>query len=324
MIDKLELIKDENISSKIYNIRGLQVMLDSELAELYGVETKVFNQAVKRNEERFPENFRVQLTEEEFKHLRSQSATSSEDKFLRSQIVTLEKEDLKSQGMLSEDMRGKHRKYLPYVFTEQGVSMLSAVLKSPTAIEMSIKIINSFVEMRRFLSSNGELFQRLDLIEKRQLAFEMKTDDKFDKIFSAIESNEVKPKQGIFFDGQIFDAYTFVTDLIKSAKSSIILIDNYIDETVLTMLSKREKGCIATIYTKTISEALKLDLKKHNSQYPSIEIKNLSEAHDRFIIIDDKEIYHIGASLKDLGKKWFAFSKFDINAFEILNKLKSY
>ncbi len=297
MTDKLELIKDENISSKIYNIRGLQVMLDRDLAVLYQTETRTLKQTVKRNIDRFPSDFMFELSEEDMNLMVSQSVIPSKSYFGGAK---------------------------PFAFTEQGVSMLSSVIKTSVAVEISLKIIRTFVEMRRFLSSNGELFQRLDLIEKRQLAFEMKTDDKFDKIFSAIESNEVKPKQGIFFDGQIFDAYTFVTDLIKSAKSSIILIDNYIDETVLTMLSKREKGCIATIYTKTISEALKLDLKKHNSQYPSIEIKNLSEAHDRFIIIDDKEIYHIGASLKDLGKKWFAFSKYDINAFEILKKLKSY
>lgn len=296
MTDKLELIKDENISSKIYNIRGLQVMLDRDLAVLYQTETRTLKQTVKRNIDRFPSDFMFELSEEDMNLMVSQSVIPSKSYFGGAK---------------------------PFAFTEQGVSMLSSVIKTSVAVEISLKIIRTFVEMRRFLSSNGELFQRLDLIEKRQLAFEMKADDKFDKIFSAIESNEIKPKQGIFFDGQIFDAYTFVTDLIKSAKSSIILIDNYIDETVLTMLSKREKGCTATIYTKTISEALKLDLKKHNSQYPSIEIKNLSEAHDRFIIIDDKEIYHIGASLKDLGKKWFAFSKFDINAFEILNKLKN-
>ena len=295
MTDKLELIKDENISSKIYNIRGLQVMLDRDLAVLYQTETRTLKQTVKRNIDRFPSDFMFELSEEDMNLMVSQSVIPSKSYFGGAK---------------------------PFAFTEQGVSMLSSVIKTSVAVEISLKIIRTFVEMRRFLSSNGELFQRLDLIEKRQLAFEMKTDDKFEKIFSAIESNEVKPKQGIFFDGQIFDAYTFVTDLIKSAKSSIILIDNYIDETVLTMLSKREKGCRAIIHTKTISEALKLDLKKHNSQYPPIEIKSFSEAHDRFILIDDKEIYHIGASLKDLGKKWFAFSKFDINAFEILNKLK--
>ncbi len=309
MVDNLQVLNNENISNKIYNIRGLQVMLDSELAELYGVETKNLNRAVKRNEERFPENFRFQLTEDEFKNLRFKNGTSSEDDFLRSQNTT------------SSSSHGG-RRYLPYVFTEQGVSMLSAVLKSSTAIETSIKIINSFVEMRRFLSSNGELFQRLDLIEKRQLAFEMKADNKFERIFNAIESNNIKSKQGIFFDGQIFDAYTFATDIIKRAKSSIILIDNYVDETVLLMLSKREKGCSAIIYTKTISNQLKLDLKKHNSQYSPIEIKSFADAHDRFMILDEKEIYHLGASLKDLGKKWFAFSKFDINSFEILSKLE--
>jgi len=285
------------IQNRIYTIRDLQVMLDSDLAELYGVETKIFNQAVKRNADRFPDEFRFQLSENEYISLRSQ-------------IVTLEKG------------RGKHRKYLPYVFTEQGVAMLSAALRSDTAIKMSVQIINAFVKMRKFIVSNGELFQRLEFVEKRQITHEIKTDEKFEKIFNAIENKSLTPKQGIFFEGQIFDAYVFVSDLIKTAKNSIVLIDNYIDETVLLLLSKRENNCKVTIYTKAISKKLNLDLKKHNKQYPPIQIKQFKKSHDRFLIIDDKEIYHIGASLKDLGKKWFAFSKFEKGALDILNRLK--
>ena len=202
------------------------------------------------------------------------------------------------------------------------LSMLSAVLKSKTAIETSIKIIESFVNMRRILSSNNQLFQRLEQIEKRQISYELKSDEKFDKIFDAIEEKSIKPKQGIFYDGQVYDAYIFISDLIKSANKSLVLIDNYVDDTVLTLLSKRNPKVDATIYIKNISKQLELDLKKHNTQYDEIKIKKFENAHDRFLIIDEKEIYHIGASLKDLGKKWFAFSKLDIEALDMLSKIK--
>ena len=304
------IIDNQTIQSKIYTIRGVQVMLDEDLAVLYNVETKVFNQAVKRNIERFPEKFRFQLSESEYENLRSQFVTSSLDNSLRSQIVTL------------ESQRGKHRKYLPYVFTEQGVSMLSAVLRSKTAIEVSIKIIDSFVNMRKFLSQNASLFTRIDSIEKRQISYEIKNDTKVDAILNAIEEKGTPQKQHIFYDGQIFDAYLFVSDIIKSAKSSIKLIDNYIDESTLVLFTKRDAKVDMKIYTKTISKELKLDLEKHNAQYPKIEIEIFDLSHDRFLIIDEKEIYHFGASLKDLGKKWFAVSKMDINSFELLGKLK--
>lgn len=291
---------DDSIKTKIYTIRTIQVMLDRDLAELYGVETRVLNQAVKRNIERFPEEFMFQITEEEYQNLRSQFVTSS----------------WISQNVTSKQYGG--RRYLPFVFTEQGVSMLSAVLKSEIAVSISIKIIKSFVEMRRFISNNALIFQRLDLLEQKQ----SKTDDKVEAILSAIEDKSIKPKQGIFYDGQVYDAYLFVSDLIKSAKESIILIDNYIDETVLTLLSKRDANVKATIYTKTITKQLELDLLKYNAQYPKIELKKFDSSHDRFLLIDANEVYHIGASLKDLGKKWFAFSKFDKSALTILEKLK--
>lgn len=296
------IISSKRLQDKIYTIRDTAVMLDSDLAEIYGVETKVFNQAVKRNLNRFPEKYRFQLTDEEFDNLRSQFVTLNENS-LRSQFVTL------------ESQRGKHRKYLPYVFTEQGVSMLSAVLKSDTAIEISIKIIDSFVAMRRFLTNNAGIFQRLESVEQKLL----KHDDNFNKIFNALESGYTKPTHGIFYDGEIFDAYVFVSELIKSAKHNIMLIDNYIDETVLTMLSKNPHIKI-TIYTKSISQHLQLDVNKYNAQYNNLELKKFDLAHDRFLIIDN-EIYHIGASLKDLGKKWFAFSKMNKNSLEFLNKL---
>ena len=305
-----ELIVDnQSIQDKIYTIRGIQVMLDEDLSVLYGVETKNLNKAVNRNMDRFPEKFRFQLTQEEYDNLKFQIGTSSLNASLRSQFVTLEKQH-------------GGRRYLPYVFTEQGVSMLSAVLRSKTAIEVSIKIIDSFVNMRKFLSQNASLFTRIDSIEKRQISYEIKNDTKVDAILNAIEEKGTPQKQHIFYDGQIFDAYLFVSDIIKSAKSSIKLIDNYIDESTLVLFTKRDAKIDMKIYTKTISKELKLDLEKHNAQYPKIDIEIFDLSHDRFLIIDEKDIYHFGASLKDLGKKWFAVSKMDINSFELLGKLK--
>ena len=284
-----EVTKRE-IENKIYTFRGVQVMIDRDLAELYGVETRVLNQAVKRNSERFPTEFMFQLSEAEYQNMRSQFVTSTEH---------------------------GGRRYVPYAFTEQGVSMLSAVLKSKTAVEVSIRIINGFVNMRKFIAQNAGIFQRLDTLERKQF----ETEDKIGKILGAIEDKSIRPKQGIFYDGQIFDAYVFVSDLIKSARHSIVLIDNYIDESVLTMLDKRVQGCSAVIYTKTIPNQLALDLKKHNAQYPAIEIRKFADAHDRFLIIDGDDIYHIGASLKDLGKKWFAFSRMEKKSLGLLEKL---
>lgn len=307
------LINEDTIKNKIFTIRGLSVMLDRDLAELYQVESKRLNEQVKRNIERFPENFRFQLTAEEYQNLRSQIATSSSDDFLRSQIATL--------NLNSDSKRGKHTKYLPYVFTEQGVSMLSAILKSKVAIEVSIKIINSFVNMRKILSANSYIFQRLENIETLRIKDKIEIDEKFDRVFNALEDKSLKPKQGIFFDGQMYDAYVFISDLVRTSKHSIILIDNYCDDSVLTLLSKRNTDVECAIYTKNISKQLLQDLEKHNSQYPDIKIKQFNSSHDRFLIIDNKDVYHIGASLKDLGKKWFAFSKLDIESFDILTRL---
>jgi len=283
------------------------VMLDSDLARLYGVETKVLNQAVKRNIERFPQEFSFQLTVEE-------------SNFLRSQFVTLEGEmNLKSQIVTSS--WGGRRK-ATYAFTEQGVAMLSAVLHSDTAIKISIQIINAFVTMRKFISANAQIFHRLDGLERKQIEYKVETDEKFKKVFDAIEERDIKPRQGIFFDGQIFDAHQFVSDLIRTARKSIIVIDNYIDDTVLTLLSKADKKVRITILTRTISKQLTLDVEKYNEQYPAITIKEFHNSHDRFFIIDDKTVYHFGASLKDLGKKWFAFSRFDKDAFRLLERLE--
>ncbi len=300
-----QLLNIDTIQNRIYTLRGVQVMLDVDLAEIYQVQTKVFNQAVKRNSNRFPESFRFQLSENEWEHLRSQIVTSTKANPLRSQNVTI------------ESQRGKHRKYLPYVFTEQGVAMLSAVLRSDTAVNVSIQIIQAFVEMKKFISDNALLFHRLEKVELKQ----MESDQKFAQIFHALQDKSLKPKQGIFFEGQVFDAYSFVADLIRSAENSIALIDNYIDDTVLTLFTKRKPHIKLTIFTKRISKQLALDLKKHNEQYAPIQIKVFADSHDRFLIIDEKTVYHFGASLKDLSKKWFAFSKFDKDALRILNKL---
>ena len=289
-----EIVTKSKINDKIYFIRGLYVMQDSDLAAIYGVETKVFNQTVKRNEARFPESFRFQLTSEEYH-------------FLRSQFVTLE-----NPG------KGKYSKYLPYVFTEQGVAMLSAVLKSKTAVEVSINIMQAFVNMRKILVDNSLLSHRIDRIEKQQLV----TETKLDQIFEAIENKGLKHDSGVFFDGQVFDAHTFISDLIRQAKKSIILIDNYIDDTVLTQLSKSHKNVKICILTKNISNQLKLDVKKYAEQYSAIELIEFNLSHDRFLIID-VDIYHIGASLKDLGKKWFAFSKLEANSFGLREQVNN-
>ncbi len=300
-----DIIRLEKIQRRIFTLHGSQVMLDNDLAELYGVKTKVLNQAVKRNSERFPEEFMFQLSDKEYELLRSQSATS-ESGSLRSQIVTL------------KSRRGRHRKYLPYVFTEQGVAMLSAVLRSETAVNVSIRIMKAFVAMRRFLLANAQVFQRLDTLELKQIA----TDRKVEKVLTAIDSKQIQPKQGIFFDGQVFDAYQFVSDLVRTAERSIVLIDNYVDDTVLTLFSKRRKGVTLTILTQNISKQLELDVKKFNDQYPKVEVKEFSVSHDRFLILDEHNVYYIGASLKDIGKKWFAFSKLDSGTVKMLEHLK--
>ena len=310
---KNEIIQVDDIQNKIYSIRGKQVMIDKDLADIYQVETRVLNQAVKRNIERFPEDFMFRLTEKEWENLLSQIAISKNDN-----------SNLKSQNVISSPGHGGRRK-LPYVFTEQGVSMLSAVLKSKVAIDVSVNIIRAFAQMRRFIENKADIFKRLSVIEQKQIATDVKqieTDNKIDKILKALEDKSIKPNQGIFFNGQIFDAYSFVSDLIRSAKKSIILIDNYIDDTVLTHFTKRKKGVSFTIFTKNISKQLKLDLEKHNKQYPPIEIKKFKNAHDRFLIIDEKEVYHFGANLKDLGKKWFAFSKMDASSVKIMDNVK--
>lgn len=256
-MDKLPLNSDA-IQNRIYTLRGVQVMIDEDLAEIYQVATKVFNQAVKRNINRFPDIFRFQLNENEWFDLRSQIVASTKINPLRSQNVTI------------ESKRGKHRKYLPYAFTEQGVAMLSAVLRSDTAVNVSIQIMQAFVEMKKFIANNAVLFQRLEKVELKQI----ENDQKFKQIFNALQKKSIQPKQGIFFDGQVFDAYYFIANLIRSAESSIVLIDNYVDDTVLTLFIKCKPNVKITIFTKHISKQLALDLKSTTNNTCLYKLRN--------------------------------------------------
>ena len=279
------------IEQMIYTLRDVQVILDEDIASLYGVKTKRLNQQVKRNIDRFESDFMFKLTSEEFTILRSQNVTAS----------------------------WGGRRSLPFAFTELGVAMLSSVLTSKEAIEVNKQIMRAFSAMRRFLLSNAQVFQRLDNLEYKLVA----TDEKVELLYNKIEKGKLEPRQGIFFDGQIYDAYEFICDLIKSAKTRIVLIDNYVDDTVLTMLDKRETGISATIYTQKISPQFKLDIAKHNAQYPAIDVKEFKKSHDRFLILDDN-VYLIGASFKDAGKKWFGVTKMEaVDTERLISKLEA-
>ena len=278
------------IENKIYIIRGQQVMIDRDIAQLYGVETRVLNQAVKRNEDRFPEEFCFQLDDSEFENWISQIVISNSEKM------------------------GLRKK--PYAFTEQGVAMLSAVLKSETAVKMSIQIMKAFVAMRKFMLLNAQVFQRLDNIEKHQLT----TDNKIEELFDRMDKYKIEDKQGIFFQGQIFDAYSKFESFIAQAKTEIILIDGYVDLTVLDRLAKKKKNVTVEIYTDAKTKLTAQDVQKFNAQYPQLNLNYTSKMHDRFLIIDKKTLYHIGASLKDLGKKCFAFEVLDASLIPTILK----
>ena len=280
-----ELVPMSTIENRIYTIRGVQVMIDRDIAELYGVETRRINEQVKRNQDRFPESFCFQLNEIEFESLMSQNAISN-----------------------MNSNRGGVRT-VPYAFTEQGVAMLSSVLKSKQAVAVSVRIIEAFVAMRRFLLTNAQVFQRLDSIERHQLD----SDKRIDELFNLMDKYGVNDEQGIFFQGQIFDAYALFQSIIQKAEKEIILIDNYVDTSVLKRFSVKKDNVAVTIYTKKNSRMAnpigEIDLQKFNTQYPTVTLKYTSTMHDRYIIIDKKELYHIGASLKDLGKACFSFTK---------------
>lgn len=274
---------DADISKLIHTIRGKQVILDSDLAMLYQVETKKFNQAIKRNLNRFPEQFRFQLTKQEYEDLRSQIVTSNG--------------------------RGG-RRYLPYVFTESGIAMLSAVLNSEIAISISIKIMDEFVRMRHIMTSNALMFERLNAIELRQLEYQKGADEKFGRIFEYMTGHE-ESNQKIFYDGQIFDAFSLFTDIIRHAKKEIVLIDGYIDVITLNIISKKNVGVDVWAYTLPNARISSQDINNFNIQYPTLTVKKTTAFHDRFLIIDGVEGYHVGASIKDAGKKCFGITKIE-------------
>ena len=261
----------EDIKNLIYTIRGKQVMMDSDVANIYHCETKYVNRVVKRNIERFPEEFCFQLNENEFEVLRCQFVT------------------------LNENGRGQHRKYLPYVFTEQGIAMLSALLKSDVAVSVSVNIMKAFIEMRKFLMLNGQVFERLTSVEHKLLEH----DKKFDEVFNQLQLEE-NIKQRIFFDGQIYDAYSIIIDIIKKANNKILIIDNYIDDSVLKMLTKKKNNVEVAILTSNKSNIQNIDIQKFNKEYPILKIAKTNKFHDRFIVLDNEEMYHLGASIKDL------------------------
>jgi len=285
---------DIQIKDKIYTTRGLQVMLDRDIAEFYEVETKRVNEAVKNNLDKFPDDFYFETSQQEFDILRSKISTANFSKIRTN----------------------------PKVFTEQGIYMLATILKSKVAAQVTVSIIRAFANMRALINSNNLLIDQLRMLEQRQVIHEVKSDEKFEKVFNAIEQKQLKKNDGIFFNGQVFDAHSFISDLLRKANKSIVLIDNYIDERTLTLFSKIPTIKV-TIYTHTHTKQLKLDLEKYNQQYNNVVIKAFRESHDRFLILDDKEVYLIGASLKDLGKKWFGFSKLDISSIDnILKRLE--
>lgn len=293
--DNALVVEDKQIQNLIYTIRGQQVMIDSDLAVLYQVETKYLNRQRSRNVDRFPNDFCFQLTKDEYENLRCQNVTSN-----------------------SESGAGG-RRYMPYAYTEQGIAMLASVLRSDIATTVSVYIMRTFVEMRRFLVSNAAIIERLDRVELKQL----ETDQKFEKVFNYIAS-QTEVKQNIFYDGQIYDAFSFIVDLIKKAKTKLILIDNYVDTNTLNMLCKKNTGVDVKVVTAGKGSLTTKDITKFNAQYSKLSVKTMNDFHDRFLIIDDKEVYHIGASIKDAGKKSFGITKIEDNDLikSLINKVR--
>ena len=313
----LKGIDSINIESLIRVIRGQQVMLDYDLAMLYGVETKRLNEQVKRNSNRFPEDFMFQLTKEEVSRSRSQIVTLNDDDASRSQIATINEEEVILKSQIATSSWGGTRK-LPYAFTRNGIAMLSSVLRSDTAVEVNIRIMRAFTMIPQLVNHNTQIIQRIFNIEQHQI----ETDEKIDVILGRIE--EISPKllpEQVFPTGCVWDAWTYISDLIRSANQRIILIDNFVDDRVLSMFTKRKDGVTATIHTR-YNEQFLTDLKKHNTQYPEIEFIQLPHRnHDRFLIIDDK-IYLLGASLKDMGMGLCAVTEMSIAPETILDLLK--
>ncbi len=281
--------------SRIYTIRGMRVMLDFDLAEIYGYSVKAFNQQVKNNIKKFDEDFRFQLTWEEMFEI---------SKCSRSKFLTLNE----------KGTRGSNIKYLPYAFTEHGIAMLSSVLRSPNAVEVNIQIMRAFVALRRFAQNNSKIFTEIDSIKKHQLEHDIhliESDRKIDELFDKMDRYKIEDKQGIFFQGQIFDAYAKFESFIAEAEKEIVLIDNYVDLTILERFAKKKNGVKVRIYTYPKTKITSLNIQKFNEQYPTLVLNHTEKIHDRFLIVDDKILYHIGASIKDLGKKCFAFEILD-------------
>jgi len=291
MKNELKIINQEDIKLIIYEVRGKQVMLDSDIARLFEYETKDLNRNVKNNIERFPEYYCFQLSEEEYQSLRCKNFT------------------------LNNSKRGQHRKYLPYIFTKYRITMLAGILKSKATVDISVKIVNEFIEMRKFIISNSDVFKRLTKAEYKLLDH----DEKFDKILTKLDGDK-QIKERLFYDGQIYDAYILIVDILKRAKKEIVIIDNYLDKKILNILSEKEKDVDVIVVTSNI-KLNDLDVEKFVSQYGEVKVNFSNKFHDRFIIIDNKELYHIGASLKDLGKKCFGITKIDdIDYLNRLNK----
>ena len=295
--DLCNVVEVGHIQNLIYVIRGKQVMLDSDLATLYQVETGALNRAVKRNENRFPEDFRFQLTKDEYTNLKCQNGISSENEY-------------------------GGRRTLPYVFTEQGISMLSSVLKSDVAVNVSIGIMRTFVEMRKYMANTSQLYDRVNTMEERQIIYQNETNEKFDKVFAYISDHE-ESQQKIFFDGQIYDAFSLLINLIGDATKSIVLVDNYVDVGTLNILAKKKTDVTVIVYTVKKTKLSEKDVETFNQQYPNLLIKYTGVFHDRFLIIDNEKAYHIGASLKDAGKKCFAISILNDSGviYDILQRL---
>ena len=295
---EIMIVNQADVENLIYTIRGQKVMLDSYLAKIYGYETKRFNGQVKNNIERFDDDFRFQLTEDEFNAiLRSKNSTSS----------------------------WGGTRYKPYAFTEQGIYMLMTVLKGELAVAQSKMLIRMFREMKRFIQNNANIFAEINTIKQNILntnIHQKEADKRIDELFALMDKYNVEEKQGIFFQGQIFDAYAKFESFISLAKKEIVLIDGYIDLSVLERLAKKKKGVLVTIYTDPKTPLTTQDIQKFNAQYPTLTLKHTTKMHDRFLIIDGKSLYHIGASLKDLGKKCFAFETFDSSFIsDILTKI---
>ena len=285
----IALSSDAQIRDMIYTVRGQQVMLDSDLAELYEVETGALNRAAKRNEDRFPEDFRFRLTDDEYENLRCQIGISSDD--------------------LREFASGG-RRYMPYVYTEQGVAMLSGVLRSKVAIDASVRIMRAFVEMRHFITDNAHMFEQIRGIDHRLDSLERSTDERFERVFDYMEAHEA-PSQKVFFEGQVYDAFELLVSLVQGAKREIVLVDGYVDTGTLNILAKKASGVTVTMWTHPKTSLTERDIETFNAQYPTLEVRHTTSFHDHFLILDGAEGYLIGASLKDAGRRSFAVARLE-------------